>query len=137
MKKLDVFLATGVICLSAAAVWADGTTSLTMTSKASTGGQNGPWNLTAGGNVSLDSTVIGWSGLQFSATDNQNPPKTTYGFTNLPNGAPKQGGDAVAWTGAVNGVSVASNYSLVCTMSYVDSNMNPQKMSAQSNINVP
>lgn len=135
MKKKDAVLAAVVICLSAGVAWAADTTSLTMTSKGAKGGQQGPWTISAGGNVSLDSSVIGWSGLQYSVTDTNN--KTTWGFTNLPNGGPKQRGAAVPWTGSVGGLTVASNYSIVCTMSYVDSGMQPQKMSAQSNITVP
>jgi hypothetical protein len=81
--------------------------------------------------------VTGWAGLQFSVTDPNN--KTTYGFTNLPNGPPKPGGAAVSWTGEVSGLTVQGNYSVVCTMSYsVGGNPPvPQKMSAQSNINLP
>jgi hypothetical protein len=73
MTRKQVVLAAVVVCLSAGVAWAaTGSTSITMNSVTKVGGQNGPWTISAGGDCSIDSTVTGWAGLQFSVTDPNN-----------------------------------------------------------------
>ncbi len=138
MKTKHVVLAVAaLLVLSVGVAWAAvmGSTTNTMNSITKAGGKAGPWTISAGGTVGIDNTVKSFSGIQYSVTNTT--PTTYYRFTNLPNGPPTVGGAAVAWTGTTNPLTVPDNYSVVCTMKYVDANGMPQKMSSQGNINIP
>jgi hypothetical protein len=136
MKKKHMVLAVVVMCLSVGVAWAaTGMTTNTMTSVTKAGGMAGPWIISASGTVGIDSTVKNFNGLLYTVTNTT--PTTYQGFTNLPNGPPTAGGAAVSWTGTSNPLTVKDNYSVVCTMGYLDMNNMPQKMSSQSNIKIP
>lgn len=141
MKRKHVVLALELallLCLSAGIAWAAGVVGKTlneMTTISKTGGQNGPWTISASGQVGIDNSVKSFKGLKFSVTDPS--PKTTYGYTNLPGGPPKPGGLSVTWEGTVDSLTVKGEYSVVCTMQYTDSNGNLQTLSSQGQISLP
>ncbi len=137
-RKRAILGLVGVLLLSGIAVAAGGvkgTTTNSMTTITKAGGANGPWTISSTGNVGIDSTVTGFVGLRYNVEDSNTT--QTFGFTNLPNGPPVAGGAAVAWTGSVNGLTVADTYTAFCTMSYLDAAGVQQKITSVSTKAVP
>jgi hypothetical protein len=93
----------------------------------------GPYHISDDGNCSIDSSVLAFNSLTFSATDpNGNP---VAGTVNLPNGNPTPGGGAVNWTGNLSPVTVKGTYTVIVIMTFTDANRKQQIY--RSTVNFP